>query len=311
NTQEVLPDNIMQDPSPEKMRYWEKFEKEKAEQKANGTYVTRPFEHLELHYRHDHEVIRHAQFPFKTQFWLFLKGGGKVTTMLFILVSILTYFLTMPSANSPNKELIYKEMLEFYSWTLGTPLFCWAIGHIVVEYFPRIWLRAPKGPLWELNRRTGLVTIFDYKDFKKTGKIGEFTAPFYEFDAYIITNPDRQGLPMIGLSLAHRYSNKGMNFNDMIAPDNLAQKPCALWDFFQNFMDISRPLPDVPVHEAHRHLDPVTAEYDRQTNRDPRYWIDMDNDVFKAKLKEMRGRTDNINTFKRPNFMLRHVKYID
>ncbi|MFS2196867.1 hypothetical protein ACCD02_32645, partial [Pseudomonas sp. Pseusp88] len=66
NTQEVLPDNIMQDPSPEKMRYGEKFEKEKAEQKANGTYVTRPFEHLELHYRHDHEVIRHAQFPFKT-----------------------------------------------------------------------------------------------------------------------------------------------------------------------------------------------------------------------------------------------------
>ncbi|MFS2162054.1 hypothetical protein ACCD10_32670, partial [Pseudomonas sp. Pseusp122] len=277
NTQEVLPDNIMQDPSPEKMRYGEKFEKEKAEQKANGTYVTRPFEHLELHYRHDHEVIRHAQFPFKTQFWLFLKGGGKWLTIILILPLFLTHLTMIPLVGGADNSLTYYDLLEVYAWFLGIPFACGLIGHMVVEYFPKVWLRAPKGPLWELNRRTGLVTIFDYKDFKKTGKIGEFTASFYEFDAYIITNPDRQGLPMIGLSLAHRYSNKGMNFNDMIAPDNLAQTPCALWDFFQNFMDISRPLPDVPVHEAHRHLDPVTAEYDRQTGRDPRYWIDMDN----------------------------------
>ncbi|MFS2162051.1 hypothetical protein ACCD10_32650, partial [Pseudomonas sp. Pseusp122] len=269
----------MQDPSPEKMRYWEKFEKEKAEQKANGTYITRPFEHLELHYRHDHEVIRHAQFPFKTQFWLFLKGWGKWATIILIPIMALTHMTALYKLNEPAWELTKSLFIEVHSWFIGIPFICGLTGHIVVEYFPRIWLRAPKGPLWELNRRTGTVTIFDYKDFKKTGKIGEFIAPFYEFDAYIITNPDRQGLPMIGLSLAHRYSNKGMNFNDMIAPDNLAQKPCALWDFFQNFMDISRPLPDVPVHEAYRHLDPVTAEYDRQTGRDPRYWIDMDNDV--------------------------------
>ncbi len=76
NTQEVLPDNIMMDPDPEGMRFWENFRKEKAEQKANGTYVTRPFEHLELHFKHDHEVIRQAHFPFRSQFWLFLKGGG-------------------------------------------------------------------------------------------------------------------------------------------------------------------------------------------------------------------------------------------
>ncbi|MFS2196864.1 hypothetical protein ACCD02_32630, partial [Pseudomonas sp. Pseusp88] len=76
NTQEVLPDNIMTDPDPEGMRFWEKFRKEKAEQKANGTYVPRPFEHLELHVKHDHEVIRHAKFPLRSQFWLFLKKGG-------------------------------------------------------------------------------------------------------------------------------------------------------------------------------------------------------------------------------------------
>ncbi|WP_413430791.1 hypothetical protein [Pseudomonas sp. Pseusp122] len=223
----------------------------------------------------------------------------------------LTHMTALYKFNEPAWELTKSLFIEVHSWFIGIPFICGLIGHIVVEYFPRIWLRAPKGPLWELNRRTGLVTIFDYKNFKKTGKIGEFTAPFYEFDAYIITSPDRQGSAMNGLSLAHRYSDKGTNFNGIIVPDNTTHMPCALWDFFQNFMDISRPLPDIPVHEAHRHLDPVTAEYDQKTSRDPRYWIDMDNDIFKAKLKEMRKRYNDIDTFRRVNLMLKHVKYID
>ncbi|MFS2196849.1 hypothetical protein ACCD02_32550, partial [Pseudomonas sp. Pseusp88] len=101
----------------------------------------------------------------------------------------LTHMTALYKFNEPAWELTKSLFIEVHSWFIGIPFICGLIGHIVVEYFPRIWLRAPKGPLWELNRRTGLVTIFDYKNFKKTGKIGEFTAPFYEFDAYIITSP--------------------------------------------------------------------------------------------------------------------------
>ncbi len=190
-------------------------------------------------------------------------------------------------------------------------LLSWVVGYIVINHFPRIWFRPPKGPLWELNRRTGLVTFFDYKRFKKEGVIDEVVAPFYEFDAYIVTSPDRQGSPMNGLFMIHRYRDIRINFNSLIAPDNTLQRPCALWDFFQNFMDISRPLPELPMYEPYRHLDPVTAEYDRQHQRAPRYWIDMDDATFKAKVKEMLGKIDAIDTFNRPTLMANHVQYSD
>jgi hypothetical protein len=35
-------------------------------------------------------------------------------------------------------------------------------------------------------------------------------------------------------------------------------------------------LPDIPSLEPFRHLDPVTAEHDRQTGRNPRFWRDLD-----------------------------------
>ncbi|MGA4601389.1 hypothetical protein ACPA1U_11510, partial [Ectopseudomonas hydrolytica] len=87
--------------------------------------------------------------------------------------------------------------------------------------------------------------------------------------------------------------------------------PCALWDYLQNYMDISKPLPDTPELEAFRHLDPTTAEHDRQTGRAPRYWRDMDDETFKAKERELNERIPQIDTFSRPNLMARHVSYAD
>jgi hypothetical protein len=76
-------------------------------------------------------------------------------------------------------------------------------------------------------------------------------------------------------------------------------------------MDISRPLPEIPAHEPYRHLDPVTASHDLKNGRNARYWIDMENDTFNIKVKQMRARIDNIDTFNRPNLMAMHVKYSD
>lgn len=311
NTQEVVPIRILEDPTPETMRFWKDHERKKNEKKANGTYVPRPLEHFDLHIKHDHEVIRHAQLPFRSQFWLFLRGGGKWLTIILIPILILTHFTVMSSSEETAWEFTSGLILSFYSWAIGVPLASWAIGHIVINNFPAFWFRPPAGPLWELNRRTGKLKIFNYKNFKTQGKIEEAEAPFYEFDAYIITSPDRQGTPMNGLSLAHRYRDIGINFNDLIAPDNTTQQPCALWDFLQNFMDISRPLPEIPAHEPYRHLDPVTASHDLKNGRNARYWIDMENDTFNIKVKQMRTRIDTIDTFNRPNLMAMHVKYPD
>ncbi|WP_339450040.1 hypothetical protein [Pseudomonas sp. EA_5y_Pfl2_R50] len=311
NAQEVIPGSLFQDPTPETMRFWEKWEMEKNEMKASGTYMPRPLEDVELHIKHNHEVFRHAQLPFRSQFWLFLRGAGKWTTIILIPILILAHMTVMSASDQSAWGFTIHLFINFYSWALGLPLICWATGHIVITRFPTIWFRPPPGPKWEFNRRTGMVRIFNERNTVDKSEAVEFEAPFTEFDAYIITSPDRQGLAMNGLSLAHRYSGAGINFNDLITPDNTTQQPCALWDFLQNYMDISRPLPDITMLEASRHLDPVSIAHDKKNGRKPRYWIDMADNEFKEKVADLLVRIDAIDTFSRSNLMANHVKYTD
>jgi hypothetical protein len=56
---------------------------------------------------------------------------------------------------------------------------------------------------------------------QKNGTIGELTAPFYEFDAYIATSPDSQGMPLNVLYLAHRYRNIMINFGAAVPRSRL------------------------------------------------------------------------------------------
>ena len=118
-------------------------------------------------------------------------------------------------------------------------------------------------------------------------------------------------MPMNVLYLAHRYRNIMINFGALLCPGPEVQPACALWDFIQNYMDVSRPLPDLPQYEEYRHLDPTTAEYDRLTGRNPRFWIDMDDATFKQVVREMHQRVANIDTFQRPNLMAAYVTYVD
>ncbi|NTS78918.1 hypothetical protein HR060_18960 [Catenovulum sp. SM1970] len=47
------------------------------------------------------------------------------------------------------------------------------------------------------------------------------------------------------------------------------------WEEVCRFMDNTKPLPDVPVYEAVRHIDPVTAAFDKENGRPERFWQDM------------------------------------
>ncbi|KWT05901.1 hypothetical protein [Pseudomonas savastanoi] len=299
---------LLEESTPEKMRIWEQVAKEKEKNKTAGTDMPALHQEVELHNKCNHEHFRFAPLPRWSRFWLIslqLGKGGFIVLSPFI---VLAHLSLISVSHKPWQAVTVDLLLGAYPLYLGSPLLLWLIGHVVIYHFPLVWLRPPKGPLWELNRRTGLVTIFDYKRHRKEGVIDEFVAPFYEFDAYMTTTHNLHG-PTYGLLLQHRYEDRKINFHMLMNADDFQQRPCALWDFLQNYMDTSGPIPDIPLFEPYRHLDPVTASYDQQRGRDPRYWVDMDDATFKAEVDAMWQRIYAIDTFSRPNLMARYVDY--
>ncbi|WP_375192076.1 hypothetical protein [Marinobacter sp.] len=132
----------------------------------------------------------------------------------------------------------------------------------------------------EFNRLTGQVRI-------ALGRGRFFEAPFVEFDAYIERVIQESGV-FYRLMLVHRYIQKTFNKTGFSTIESDKTEVLAMWDMLQRYMDVSQPLPDTPRLEPFRHLDPVTAEHDLKTGRNPRYWRDLDLESW----KEGEGRSE-------------------
>lgn len=311
---EVAPDDLMQRRGPRNLRFREAMRKEREEKLAAGTYVPAPYEHVDFHDRHDHERFRFSLWSTRSKFWNYVYMFGKGWSLIFTPIYILTALAIAAKSRDSYLNALFDLVDETLYATLLPLYSVWALGALVIHKFPKLWVKPSRGPMWEINRRTGLVTVFDYKnngEYKKNGTIGELTAPFYEFDAYIVSAPDRQGTMNHVLCLAHRYRDIAIDFSCLMNLDDRLQMPCALWDFLQNYMDTSRPLPELPRYEEFRHLDPTTAAHDLKTGRNPRFWIDMDDQTYKQHLNQLHKDIHNLNPFKRPNLMARHVRYVD
>src|SRR5690606_18477147 len=250
---------------------------------------------------------KYAPMSAWTCFWLYMGGVGKVSFYVITSILVVGFLVLLPVDDSPFVEQ-FKTTFIIWLWGGGAAAVLWLVGSLVVAYVPDVYIYKPsrKGPVWEMNRQTGLVTVFARKKgrFRKYGVEGDFIAPFYEFDAAIHTIPDRQGLPWNMLNLLHRYTPVGIDFSVVMGKQRLVEPCMAMWDFWQRYMDISQPLPDIPVLEQYRHLDPTTAEYDRRNARPPRFWRDMDEKTFDKKLKEI-GDTSSVN-MNRPDLMWRY-----
>jgi hypothetical protein len=87
--------------------------------------------------------------------------------------------------------------------------------------------------------------------------------------------------------MVHRFKEQALRSTDFQAASANDEDHKALWNFWLQYMDSTAPLPDIPLFELHRNMDPVTAEHDRRTGRNPRYWPDMDEGTCKQKTDEM------------------------
>jgi len=108
----------------------------------------------------------------------------------------------------------------------------------------------------------------------------ELRAPFEEFDAYVERVVQHGGI-FYRLMFVHRYTGKQFSQTSLSRIEPVKEEVMALWDMLQRYMDVSQPLPDVPRLEPFRPLDPVTAEHDQQTGRNPRFWRDLNLEAWK------------------------------
>jgi len=193
--------------------------------------------------------------------------------LLYSVISVFSYFAVLATNFDEAKA-------DFWL------LFIFVIAPVSLYYFARHKARLAKDiNNIVFNRRTGMVSI-------PRGK-GEppFERPFYEFIPYYTTHAVMHGINW-HLYLGHRWEEIGA-LEPSASKDRVT--PQVDWEFLQQYMDVSRPLPDVPMLEPVRAHDPVTAEYDRRTGRPPRYWRDMDpekaEEMHTQSFKRMRRYT--------------------
>ncbi|WP_290536467.1 hypothetical protein [Alcanivorax sp.] len=122
-------------------------------------------------------------------------------------------------------------------------------------------------------RRTGMVSIY------RKGQ-DRLEIPFEEFEPTMTYRTGAAGSTGFMLQLTHRQSDIVIShINDYPEEYQVYLE----WERLHQFMDISQPLPDRIVTEPARQFDPVTAEYDRKTERPKHLWRDMDREELRER----------------------------
>lgn len=238
--------------------------------------------------RLDEECIRYATLPKSSWVLLWMQHGGRLAFIWLLPCFIFAWLAgwwAMRDSMSIG-ELFYEGMLPLLLYMFLPLILCWGVGRFLEKNFPHIVYRPPKGPLWELNRRTGMVTLYDDVTKDETAGQVKAQAPFHEWEGYLMSLPDHQGNIWHRLMLVHKTREWALPLNQLLAATTNKQDVLAYWDLIRQYMDVTKPLPDVPVFEAYRSLDPITRAYDEKKGRDPRYWFDMDEETFEKVKQE-------------------------
>lgn len=202
----------------------------------------------------------------KTKNYLIANGSG----LIIALASSLLTFQTSP----------YGTDLLLMCSAMALSIFMGLIGwDYLLDLYLRVFAHDGSG----FNRQTGMLTIG--RRFRKP-----FSAPFYEFDATLEFRPGPHGNSGFAIWLHHRYADVEVFLGGKLQSLGMnLEEALAFWDSLQRYMDVTQPLPDLPLLEQFRHLDPVTAAHDQQHSRQPRRWRDMPYSIW-----ERRGRSETM-----------------
>lgn len=232
-------------------------------------------------------------------FWMltipspYINGGGlellvefSIIVFAFIMMGFSSWFMW---ADEPRYKYyliqtglgfivaLLASLLTYQTDPHGTDLFlvCAGMGFSVFmgligwDYLQDLYLRVFAHDGSGFNRQTGMLTIG--RRFQRP-----FSAPLYEFDATLEFRPGPHGNSGFAIWLHHRYTSVEVFLGAKIQSLGMnLEEALAFWDALQRYMDVTQPLPELPILEQFRHLDPTTAELDRQSKRDPRRWRDM------------------------------------
>ncbi|PML79210.1 hypothetical protein [Enterovibrio norvegicus] len=184
----------------------------------------------------------------------------------------------------PNQIKNTEILIKYGSLTvLGLFSYC-------IQFMPRPITKFFFGdvvPHIQMSRQTGMVTIWKYIPILGI-KRKTIIKPFSEFIPYLhqLVTPTGTGAGW-NVILAHKDSRR-ISFG-AIGMANLKSRGDALafWDFLQRYMDVEQPLPDSPIFETVRHLDPTTKAYDEMVGRPAKYWKRMTKAQIDRRSDEM------------------------
>lgn len=265
-------------------------------------YQVRPDDRPTHPLRMDEECLRFTSQTKRNFFFGITKAIGFVGIFWLTPITFLTaIILATIDANYAKTGNFFSNFITFFWWegavlVLAGSLVLWGGAKLIYRLFPNWASGYQPGPMWELNRASGKVIVFANPAKKSTAWQVAHELPFEEFDCYLQNTPSHQGLPQFNLSLVHYREEAHVALVGMFSATSSHVEQRAAWDMIQRYMDTTQPLPDIPVFEIYRPLDPATIEHDRRTGRNPRYWRDMDDATFERHVSE---HQDKLNAFYR------------
>ena len=199
--------------------------------------------------------------------------------------------------NDPMRALIFGPMFLGFCGSLVVALFLlvapfsdepfsWWFLYLVLGFnltflnLQPLWDRMAPPKLAYFDRQTGKVGYtFDIPDCEARDEFGNCCFDWRDMQCSLINESTSQsGSRAFFPRLSHKDIDKYPQTKMTIVVTELAQNPiyCLLfWERLVRFMDNTKPLPDIPEYEGYRHLDSITAEFDKHNNRPEVYWRDM------------------------------------